>query len=192
MSFSTETEKYILKFWDDKIKDIRESLKKAAPRGTGQTGAEIYFKPTTLSPKKFKIELIMPDYYLYLDEGVKGTNGGRRSTGRFSYKDKQPPIGAIRNFMLTRGIVSANYRQIRKIKNKALKKKSIEKELNSVAFAIAKSIQQKGIGQTDFYKDNINPQAIKDFERGVLGLLSNALITIVEQKGDKIEVNKLF
>lgn len=191
MSFSTETQTYITKFWQQKIDDIKESLKKSGKWGSGQTGADVSMT-FSASNKSYNIKVIMPDYYQYLDEGVKGTNGGRRNTGRFAYKDKQPPISAIRNFMLTRGIVSANYRQIRKIKNKALKKKSIEKELNSVAFAIAKSIKQKGLEQTDFYSDNINAKTLNQFEAGLMGIFSNALITIVEQKGDKIEVNKLF
>tara|TARA_R110000803_G_scaffold82131_1_gene148195 strand:- start:481 stop:1056 length:576 start_codon:yes stop_codon:yes gene_type:complete len=191
MSFSTDAQKYITSFWQQKIDDIKDSLKASGKWGSGVTGQSVSMN-FSASGKAYKIQLLMPDYYQFLDEGVKGTENKRSNTGRFAYKSKQPPVDVIRSFMLTRGIVGKNYRKIKNIRNKALKKRSIEKELNSVAFAIARSIKQKGLERTDFYSDNVNASTLKEFEAGVLGIFSNAVINIIEQKGDKIEVNKLF
>ena len=161
-----DIEQYVQKYWQQKINDIRDSLKRAGKYASGTTASEMEMTFSS-GNNKYTVRLIMPEYYSFIDQGVKGTKGGNRTSGRFAYKDKQPPLKTIRSFMRNRGIVGANFKQSKNIRNKALRKRSIEKELDSVAFAIAKSIKENGLEQTNFYSDNINDKTINEFE-GIL------------------------
>ena len=194
MSFSADTNKYISSFWQQKIDDIKASIKKAAPKGTGMTAQEVDLVEV-VGNKTYVIKVVMPDYYQYIDEGVVGTKSmASNSTGRFRFNrsNRMVNLGAIRDFMLTRGIVDSGYRQNKKIKNPTLKKKAINKGLDSLAVAIATSIHQQGIDRTNFYSDNVDAKAIKEFQEGLATSVKNVFIKSITKNGDKITVNKLF
>jgi hypothetical protein len=87
---------------------------------------------------KFTFSLIMADYWKNVDEGR--ARGG-----------KQPPIEAMLEFLRLKGIVAKAPKTI-KPRKKALNKDKLQK---SLAFAMAKSIKQKGIKPTNFYSDEI-------------------------------------
>jgi hypothetical protein len=172
----------IAPFWQDVVDRIKDNLVKKGRNSSGMTYQEIENPHITVGDKGYNIKLLMPDYYAYLDEGVRGTGKFgknptirlmRRNTGRFFFKQKQPPISAMREFMRNRGIVGKTRKGSRGTKNS-------QKQLDSIAFAIAHSIWQTGTQQTDFYSDVVNQKLIDDFAQDVIEELGQEIIINIE------------
>ena len=186
----------IAPFWQDVIDRLRDNLIERYPGSSLKTYGLIEEPKFTVGDRSYKIELIMPDYYAYMDEGVRGTGKFgknptvrmmRRNTGRFSFKDKGkgkggrgqkgiPPIEGIRNFMRNRGIVG------RTVKGKRGTKSSTN-QLDSIAYSIAHSIWQTGLQQSDFYSDVVNDQLINNFADQLLEELGQEVIINIKEFG---------
>jgi len=166
----------IAPFWQDVIDRLRDNLIENYPGSSLRTYGLIEDPKFTVGDKSYKIELIMPDYYAYMDEGVKGVKNKRRNTGKFQFRDKMPPITSIRNFMRNRGIVGKTVRGKRGTK-------SSQNQLNGIAFAIARSIYNKGLEQSDFYSDVVNDQLINNFAEQLLEELGQEVIISIKEFG---------
>jgi len=193
-------------YWQTVVNELREKLEDAYPMSSGATAAEIGTmneRPIQITSRGFKVSISMPEYYEFLDEGVKGKKStySKSSGSPFAYTDKMPPIDAIRKFMLNRGISKVQEildkeqlpRKKRKLSKKSAsaKRKSIksntragrkednEAVLNSIAFAIAKSIFNKGLEATNFYSDVINDTELIKFEARLLTEFSEFITEIV-------------
>ena len=178
MSGLDYTKKDIDPFWQKVIDDIKDSLIASGHNASGNTLQAIEAPRITVGKNSYKVELIMPDYYSFLDEGVRGTGKFgknaknpfmRINTGKFSFKDKGkgrggkgqrglPPIASIRSHMANRGIQARD-------------------GLDNTAWAISYSIWQKGLEQTNFYSNVVNQK-----------LLDNYADLILEQLGKKVIV----
>lgn len=84
-------------------------------------------------------------YAIYIHEGVNGTQIKRGSP--FSFRDKQPPISAIREWMATKPI------RLRDPNTGAFIKQTEEK-LNAAAFNIARGIKRKGIPGVPYFENS--------------------------------------
>lgn len=176
-------------FWNKVIKDIKDNLVKLG-YGSGMTAQNIEAPRITVGDNSYKVELIMPDYYAFLDEGVRGKGGWvnpmtstgktktmRRNTGKFSFKDKMPPASSMRQYMINKGIVGNTKRGSRGTE-------SAQKQLDNIAWAMARSIYQQGLEQTDFYSDVVNESLVQDFTTLVLDELGeDVLVTITANLG---------
>ena len=152
-------------FWQKVIDDLIQSLKDVDRYASGNTAQAIgafNVTPVTLISNGFEITIAMPDYYKFIDEGVSGAVNNK-GISQYKYTNKMPPIKAIRAFMLNRGIVGSNYRNLRNKPKGNARSKSINDELNSVAFAIAYSIWRDGIKKTNFYSDVVNDNLLSNF-----------------------------
>jgi len=172
-------------FWKDTINRIAENLERADRFGRNRVasgvtkqriGAFNETPVTIISTDKYKVQIGMPEYYAFIDEGVQGadnfSDNRRRSTGRFKFTNKMPPLAPIRQFMLNRGIVGDRGR-FNKAKNK-------DEYLNSLAFVIARGIYRRGIEQTNFYSDVVNDDLIKRFEEGLSDAFQQEIFTIID------------
>jgi len=117
----------------------------------------------TESLTEYIVTLTFPMHAIYIDEGVAGYNNLARTTGQFSFKrnGKQIPTKAIRSFMLNRGIVP------RDETGKRVKLKDPEKQLNAIAYLIAKKIKRDGIDMVPFISSVINEELIQKYKRYV-------------------------
>jgi hypothetical protein len=175
-------------YWQKTVDELVKSLYDVGRVASGKTAQNIgaFNKtPVQINSKGYKITISMPDYYQFLDEGVSGT---KKNTGisRFKYKDKMPPIKAIRRFMLNRGI--KNFSDIKskrgyKPRNTtAGKRRDAEEIRNSIAFVIARSIYENGQEPTKFYTNVINDKKLQDFERRLIDFYRANIIDIIEIK----------
>jgi hypothetical protein len=100
------------------------------------------------------------DYYKYIDEGVKGIGGGKRSaitTGKYFFKT--PFVGrkmakSIQTWIAQKPI------QVRTSKSQS--KQDVIKQAEQLSYVIAKSIKKTGIGKTMFWSDTFNDEAFSN------------------------------
>ncbi len=164
-------------YWQTIVDDLVQSLIDVGRYASGNTAQSIGAMnpiPITLTSTGFKVQISMPDYYQYIDEGV---SGAKNNTGisRFKYTDKMPPISAIRKFMRNRAIDPA-----KRSNTKSGKRRDDEDIRNSIAFVIARSIYENGLKKTNFYTNVINDQKILDFEKRLLDQYTAYIIGIIK------------
>jgi len=180
--------KYLLVYWQKLIDGFSEELKNAYPGSQGITAASIgegNNNPITLTSNGYKVTIVMPSYYEYLDEGVSGAKNNT-SRSRFSYKDKGkgkngrgqkgiPPIKPILRFMLNRAIDKP-----RGSNTKAGKSRDTQKILNGIAYSIAYKIWRDGTEGSKFYTNVINDKSILAFENKLRERFANYVIDVVK------------
>lgn len=167
-------------FWKQVVNDLIQSLKdvdRYASGNTAQSIGEENTRPVEIVSNGFKITLGMFPYYAFMDEGVSGAKNNK-GISRFAYKDKMPPIKAMRQFMINRGIVSANFQDLKR-GNRAQRKQNIEQALNGVAFAISRKIYENGLKPTNFYSNVVNDALIDKFAQQILNKYSDLVFDIV-------------
>ena len=171
----------IAPFWQKVIDDIKENLILKKKSNSGNTLQAIEAPRIQVGDNTYNIELYMPDYYAYLDEGVRGIKNKRRNTGRFFYKNKMPPLVAIRQFMKNSAINGDTKRGKRGLGGAAgpfMDKETMnnQEKLNKIAWAIARSIYNNGLEQTDFYSDVVNDKLFNNFADQILEELGKDII----------------
>ena len=157
-------------FWQKVIDDLVKSLQDVGRYASGVTAQSIGSfngTPVKINSDGFEVTLYMPDYYKFLDEGVSGAVNNT-NISQYKYSSKRPPIKAIRKFMLNRGIVGNDYRQLKSQKRGQAKTDSIEKSLNRIAYAIAYKIWKDGQKPTHFYSNVVNDKLLLTFEKELL------------------------
>ena len=164
-------------YWQKIVDDLVKSLYDAgrvASGATAQSIADGNTNPITITSNGFRIQIAMPDYYQYIDEGV---SGAKNNTGisRFKYTSKMPPISAIRKFMLNRGIDPA-----KESNTTSGKRRDDEAIRNGLAYVIARSIFENGVKPTNFYSNVINDKKLLDFESKLLDQYRKYIIDIIK------------
>jgi hypothetical protein len=92
------------------------------------------------------------DYYIYLDEGVRGLKNKVKNSGVFSFKTPFPSRDMIKSIALYIPRVPANPKYPRN------NKFTIEKAAIGMAYAV----KQKGVNQKPFWKPTFNEAAFND------------------------------
>jgi hypothetical protein len=92
------------------------------------------------------------DYYIYLDEGVRGLKNARKNSGVFSFKTPFPSRDMIKSIALYIPRIPANPKYPKN------NKYTIEKAAIGMAFAV----KQKGVNQKPFWKPTFNEAAFND------------------------------
>jgi len=164
----------------DKIVDNMSDMKDSKGRNRFASGvtAQNVGQPdaikVTKNVNKFIIQIYMPTYYEYIDEGVKGWANEKNNTGKFSFKKGGKPIPrqAILDFMMNRGIVPRDYKSLKKTKQKV----KIKDKLNQLAYIIGRSIKKKGIEAVPFYSSVINEDFYKSLETDFIEVYGDKLL----------------
>jgi len=127
---------------------------------------------------KWIVQIYMPSYYEFIDEGVKGWRNEKKNTGKFQFKKNGKPIPkqSILDFMLNRGIVFSGYKGAKK----KMSKVSIKKKLESLAYLIGRSIKKKGIEGVPFYSSVMTEDFFKSFETEFLSVYGDKLLDDIE------------
>lgn len=158
------------------VVDAQKNLDSSNRTATGALHSSIkVLDPRVVNGVKVVVDIELLDYYRFVDAGVKGTQSGSSSKG-YAYTTKMPPVNVIRKWLIKEGIKG---RQDKKYKNLKLDskaasrrdtfRKSITETSRSVAFAIARSIQKKGLKRTNFFSKAIRTteaKADKELSKG--------------------------
>tara|TARA_R100000655_G_scaffold55966_1_gene94101 strand:+ start:1339 stop:1932 length:594 start_codon:yes stop_codon:yes gene_type:complete len=143
------TENVFTKFGSNVIKGGRKILNQKKKRAKGTLFDDFHY---TLDIKKTAMQMGFrfggaEKYWEFIDEGVKGS-GGFKGSGRmrgqgspFRFKTKQPPLSAILGWVKLKGLSG--------------------KSQKGIAFAIARTIKQRGLERTQFYTKPINEELTK-------------------------------
>jgi hypothetical protein len=135
------------------ITEARGNMDKNGNTATGQTASSMKAGPLQTNASKLQVDISIDSTYKFLDQGVKGVEGG---TGKFSFKSKYPSKKmalAILKWMRKRG-VATKYKAISKTEVKNQRIKRMVKESNNLkgmAYAISTNIKKKGIKPTKFF-----------------------------------------
>jgi hypothetical protein len=148
----TKTISEVLKQWaDERQKKAVETLDKqfAVKPLLGQSITTTELKVEGLN---IGIGFTADDYYIYLDEGVRGLKNQVKNSGVFSFKTPFPSRDMIKSIALYIPRVPANPKYPRN------NKFTIEKAAIGMAFAV----KQKGVNQKPFWKPTFNEAAFND------------------------------
>lgn len=136
------------------VKEYLRRMQRSGNVDTGNGGDLVHISEIEIEGRAMSLDIMVPEYLLYQSFGVNGTEKHRGSV--YSYGLKMPPVAPILAWARRRANRADKYSSIQRSKNKKgmdkdRKLKSIVKQSNnykSLAFAIAKNIQKKGIEAT--------------------------------------------
>ncbi len=126
---------------------------------------------------KYKVEgesivFTLPEYWEYVDAGVKGVGGSKAdgskwktkkvTNSKFKYRDKMPPLMAFNGWTIKKNIAPRS-------------KKGQFTSRKSLLFAISKSVYHTGIATTDFFTEPVDTN-IKLLAPKIAESLANELI----------------
>jgi hypothetical protein len=130
---------------------------------------------------KWVVQIYMPYYYEFIDEGVSGWANEKKNTGRFKFKKNGRPIPreAILSFMRNRGIVYDGFQDDKKKKG-VKSKQTIKDKLNQLAYIIGRSIKRKGTEGVPFYSSVMTEDFFKSFETNFLDVYGDKVLNDIE------------
>ena len=152
-------------------RDARFNLKRV------KKGNSNLYKNLKYKVDRNSIVFTLPDYWEYVDAGVKGVGGSKAdgtnwktkkvTNSKFKYRDKMPPLMAFNGWTIKKRIAPRS-------------KGGQFTSRKSLLFAISKSVYHTGIATTDFFTEpvdtNILLLAPKIAEQQVLDLIDNIII----------------
>ena len=139
------------------ITTARDNMDKKGNTATGNTALSMMASDVFTNATKLQVNISIDSTYKFLDQGVKGVEGG---TGKYQFKTKYPNKKmalAILKWVRKRGIAT-KYKAISKTERKNQRiKRMIKKSdnLKGMAYAISTNIKKKGIKPTYFFSKAI-------------------------------------
>jgi hypothetical protein len=190
---------YLQGYWQRIINELVQSLKDVGRYTSGNTASAIgsgfpreteYNPATFISDGKYEVNIWMPEYYIFIDEGVSGAVNNTEIS-QFSYKDKGkgkggrgqkgiPPISAIKKWMINKGIVGSDFRRARSMPRGAGRQSAIDATQTKLAYAIAYGIWRDGQEPTHFYSNVVNDNELATFEKELLESYGELVLNIID------------
>lgn len=135
------------------ITEARGNMDKKGNTATGGTAKSMKASDVFTNATKLQVDISIDSTYKFLDQGVKGVEGG---TGKYQFKTKYPNKKmalSILKWLRKRG-VATKYKAISKTERKNQRIKNMVKKsdnLKGMAYAISTNIKKKGIKPTKFF-----------------------------------------
>ena len=161
----------VLDVWNNEtIERLRKSLDERASSGTSQMLRQsIEPQAIQTTDNGLSVEIVMEDYYKFIDEGVQGVGGEKKSGGIFEQVAPNSPF---------------SYKQENKPSVKHFEQWANGKGLNP--FAVRESVFRKGIKPNLFYSDVMTEQWIDELvdrlEVAGAGTIEVLIVNSIEDK----------
>lgn len=135
------------------IEKATENLDKRGNTATGGTATSMRARDIVVNGTQYELDIEIASNYKFLNDGVKGTEGG---TGKYQFKTKYPGKKmalAILKWIRVRRIASKyKAKSAGERKNQRIKRMSAKADSQkSLAYAMATNIKKKGIKPTYFF-----------------------------------------
>lgn len=155
------TAKTLVRMADVLISDYKKQMQRSGGVASGKGGDLVRASDIEINGSAMSLNIMMPEYLLFQNSGVRGIKGG---TGKYAFKKGYPSRAMMANILKwvrRRSIRVDKYAPIRRAvskqsmtKDRGVKKMKDEaKDYKALAYAISKSIMNKGIKPThDFDK----------------------------------------
>ena len=168
-------EDIFLKYRADLIQDLRESLINVNRDQPGDLLQSIdgFIK---VESNNISFELVMNDYWKFVDKGVDGWKQSRGSEYKYKKNGKRIPLDAMKKFIKFRGLVPKSVAKPNKRVNKKLGAKKINAAYESYAWALGAVIKRDGLRPTHFFTNVIN----EDLKQRLTKEISEALKKDIE------------
>ena len=164
----TAVEEVLFDYAKEFQKMASRQLRRANKISTGKLEDSISFEVTE-TDAGFELALKVLDYYKFVDQGVRGAGANsKNNTSPYKYRDKMPPIKEILKWVKQKGSLKASAEDQKRGLSKAQKSsralKAAAKKIKpkTLAFLIARKIQQRGLPYTGFWE--------RSFEKTFKGL----------------------
>ena len=153
-------------FADNLLKDLQKNLDKRQGKfnspinASGNLRQSINFEPLKITQFGITFQLVLDDYYIWVDQGRKPGN--------------RPPIDAILKWISNKPLKIQSKVDLSKINKKGLtvkrratttEKITIDEERRRAAELIADKIERKGTSKTNFYSDVVNESRFIKFAK---------------------------
>jgi hypothetical protein len=156
---TTSLENFLKAFGRKVVDDAQRNLNKAKGDTALEQSIRFEVVPTT---EGFSTQFYMYDYGTYLDKGVSGNKKkqsftdykGGTASSPYSYTTKQPPTGILELWIAKKGLKGRKslIKHRKPDSPKTIKGAGQFITNKSFAFAIAKTIQRKGIKSLSFFQ----------------------------------------
>jgi hypothetical protein len=164
----TAVEEVLFDYAKEFQKMASRQLRRANKISTGKLEDSISFEVTE-TDAGFELALKVLDYYKFVDQGVRGAGANsKNNTSPYKYRDKMPPIKEILKWIKQKGSLKASAEDQKRGLSKAQKSsralRAAAKKIKpkTLAFLIARKIQQRGLPYTGFWE--------RSFEKTFKGL----------------------
>lgn len=133
-------------------KAVEKKAKRNAPKGDGNLKSSIQHE-LEVHKNSFSLSFYMVDYGIYLDEGVRGAGGVRKTTSKFNKSNNRGKMWKIKakdsRFAFNNKMPPAD----------ALKKWSRQRGLNE--FAVQRAVYHQGIEGTHFFSNAFEEEFVR-------------------------------
>lgn len=146
----------VLDKWSiERINNAKRLLREQDIPDTSPLNQSIYTTELKVEGLNVGIGFEANNYFIYIDEGVKGLANKANTSGLFSFKT--PFVGR----KMVESIALYLPRYPAKPRKEGLPKLN-KNNINSAAWVVAKSVKQTGINQKPFWKPTFNEAAFND------------------------------
>lgn len=157
----------LVKMADYLITEAQKNLDRKGSVATGELESSIKAKDIEIDGSKLSLDIELLDRYKFINDGVKGTEGG---TGKYQFKTNRPSKGmqkSIKAWLRLRGRRAMKYKAISKTERKdqgIARTRAKADSQESLAWAVATSIKKNGIKPTKFFTNAVRATE-KEFKK---------------------------
>lgn len=161
-----ETFSEIVLIAGEMVEDMQNNLIKNKSVASGKLSASISAQDPEQKGNILSVDIVMAEYGLYVNKGVKGTKGSRGGNSPYKFKYDKPSkkmVSAIDDW-IKGGKARITNTNTKKTISKNERKNASISEISS-AYAVARSIVQKGLKPTGFLDRAVKTADVKVRDR---------------------------
>lgn len=156
----------IVEAWTQEVFDqIQDNARKDFRSKSNALAQSATVIPANVIATHITYQILIDDYYRFIDEGVKGYKSSYLKSRSSRYKFQNRYVGRKMLNAISRWIKNAGIASFKKPQGGRITQlRSVAQQKNSMAWAIATSIKKKGIEATGFFTKAVSDKKIIELE----------------------------